>query len=96
MLLEERLNNWIDSYNRNGYLNGTLLIASNENILLNRGFGIANWEHSVPNVPTTKFRIGSLTKAFTALAIFQLHEKQKLYMDDYVGKFLLDYPNGNK
>ncbi|MGE7692777.1 serine hydrolase domain-containing protein [Lysinibacillus sp. NPDC094177] len=96
MLLEERLSNWIDSYNRNGYLNGTMLIASNENILLNRGFGMANWEHSVPNVPTTKFRIGSLTKAFTAMAIFQLHEKQKLNIDDYVGKYLHDYPNGQE
>ncbi|MFJ6267052.1 serine hydrolase domain-containing protein [Lysinibacillus xylanilyticus] len=96
MLLEERLNNWVDSYNRNGYLNGTILIASNENILLNRGFGMANWEHNVPNVPTTKFRIGSLTKAFTAMAIFQLYEKQKLNIDDYVGKYLHDYPNGQQ
>ncbi|MFF2175481.1 serine hydrolase domain-containing protein [Lysinibacillus sp. NPDC058147] len=94
MILEERLNNWVDSYNRNGYLNGTILIASNEHILLNRGFGMANWQHSVPNVPTTKFRIGSLTKAFTAMAIFQLHEKRKLNIDDYVGKYLDDYPNG--
>lgn len=96
MPLEERLNNWVESYNRNGYLNGTILIASNENILLNRGFGMANWEHSVPNVPTTKFRIGSLTKAFTAMAIFQLHEKQRLNIDDYIGKYLHDYPNGQQ
>lgn len=96
MLLEERLNNWVNSFNRNGYLNGTLLIASNEKILLNRGFGMANWEHSIRNVPTTKFRIGSLTKAFTAMAIFQLHERQKLSIDDGVGKYLHDYPNGQQ
>ncbi|MFJ7731521.1 serine hydrolase domain-containing protein [Lysinibacillus sp. NPDC097231] len=96
MMLEERLNNWVDSYNRNGYLNGTLLIASNGNILLNKGFGMANWEHSVSNVPTTKFRIGSLTKAFTAMAIFQLHEKKKLNINDAVEKYLPGYPNGHQ
>ena len=71
MIVEDRIANWIESYDRNGYLNGSILIASNENILLNKGFGMANWEHKVPNTPTTKFRIGSLTKAFTAMGIFQ-------------------------
>jgi len=96
MIVEDRIANWIESYDRNGYLNGSILIASNENILFNKGFGMANWEHKVPNTPTTKFRIGSLTKAFTAMGIFQLHEKQKLNINDYVGKYLHDYPNGDR
>ena len=96
MILEERINNWIESYERNGYLNGSILIASNENILMNKGFGMANWEHKVPNSPITKFRIGSITKAFTALCILQLHEKKKLNVNDYVGKYLPDYPNGDR
>lgn len=96
MIVEDRIANLIESYDRNGYLNGSILIASNENILFNKGFGMANWEHKVPNTPTTKFRIGSLTKAFTAMGIFQLHEKQKLNINDYVGKYLHDYPNGDR
>lgn len=96
MTVDERINNWVESYDRNGYLNGSILIASNENILLNKGFGIANLEHNVPNMSTTKFRIGSLTKAFTAMGIFQLHKKQKLNINDYVGEHLPDYPNGNR
>ncbi|MER2008205.1 MAG: serine hydrolase domain-containing protein [Psychrobacillus sp.] len=93
---EERLDKWIKRYEENNYLNGSILIASNEQILLNKGFGMANWEHGVPNKPTTKFRIGSLSKAFTAMSIFQLHEKGKLCIDDCIGKYLLNYPQGEK
>jgi CubicO group peptidase (beta-lactamase class C family) len=96
MILEERISNWIESYDRNGYLHGSILIASNDNILVNKGFGMANWEHKVPNRPATKFRIGSITKAFTAMGIFQLHEKRKLHINDYVGKYLPEYPNGDR
>jgi CubicO group peptidase (beta-lactamase class C family) len=96
VILEERIRNWIESYDRNGYLNGSILIATNENILLNKGFGMANWEHRVPNTPATKFRIGSITKAFTAMGILQLQEKQKLNINDDVGKYLPDYPNGDR
>lgn len=96
MVTEEQIGRWIDRYNGNGYLNGSILIASKENIILNQGFGMANWEHKVLNKPTTKFRIGSLTKAFTALAIFQLHEKGKLNINDCIGKYLPNVPQGEK
>ena len=96
MLAEERISRWIDRYEENGYLNGSILIASNENILLNKGFGMANWEHAVPNTPSTKYKIGSLTKAFTAMGIFQLHEKGKLCIDDCISKYLPNYPQGEK
>lgn len=95
-MIKERIGKWVERYEENGYLNGTLLIASKGKVLLNKGFGMANWEHIVPNEPTTKFRIGSLTKAFTALAIFQLHEKGKLHIDDCIDKYLFDYPQGDK
>lgn len=96
MITEEQIGRWIERYEGNGYLNGSILIASNGNILLNQGFGMANWEHKVLNKPTTKFRIGSLTKAFTALAIFQLHEKKKLNINDCIGKYLPNFPQGEK
>lgn len=96
MIVEERISKWIGRYEGNGYLNGSILIASNETILLNKGFGMANWEHAVPNKPNTKFKIGSLTKAFTAMGIFQLHESGKLCIDDCIGKYLPNYPQGEK
>lgn len=96
MRVEERIGRWIERYEENGYLHGSILIASNGHILLNKGFGMANIEHFVPNKPTTKFRIGSLTKAFTAMGIFQLHEEGKLSIDDCINKYLPDFPQGEK
>nr|WP_263326988.1 serine hydrolase domain-containing protein [Neobacillus sp. Marseille-Q6967] len=96
MTAEKRIGKFVERYEGNGYLNGSMLIASNENILLNKGFGMANLEHKVPNKPSTKFRIGSITKAFTAFAIFQLHDKKKLNIYDCIGKYLPNYPQGEK
>lgn len=96
MTAGQRIKKWVESYEGNGYLNGSILIASNGEILLNKGFGMANWEHRVPNQPTTKFRIGSLTKAFTALAIFQLYEEGKLHIDDFINKYLPEFPHGEQ
>lgn len=96
MSIEERINRWIEAYDRNGYLNGVILVGYDDRILLNRGFGMANMEHEVSNKPDTKFRIGSLTKAFTAMAVFQLHEAGRLNIHAPVGNYLPDYPNGER
>jgi CubicO group peptidase (beta-lactamase class C family) len=52
---------------------------------------MANFEHNVPNTPQTKFRIGSLTKQFTATAIMQLIEKGLLELQDTLEQYLPDY-----
>ncbi|WP_425262796.1 serine hydrolase domain-containing protein [Paenibacillus thermotolerans] len=64
--------------------------------MFSEGFGMANREHGVPNTPVTKFRIGSLTKAFTSMGIFQLHEKNKLNTNDTLDKYFPEYPNGDR
>lgn len=96
MSIEERLRHWAEAYERNGYLHGSILVAMKGRILLNEGFGMANWEHQVPNRPSTAFRIGSITKSFTAMCIFQLHERGKLSIDDAIGKYIPDYPYGER
>lgn len=92
----ERMVEWLEAYDRNGYLNGSLLVASHGRTIVSQGYGLANREHVVPNTPETKFRIGSLTKAFTAMAVLQLHEKHKLSVDDPIVKYVPDYPNGER
>ncbi|MFJ7972969.1 serine hydrolase domain-containing protein [Psychrobacillus sp. NPDC096389] len=93
--LEKRLEEWIKAYSINGYLNGSILVAYKGEILVNKGFGKANWEHQVSNRPDTKYRIGSITKGFTAMAIYQLYEQKKLELDDPISKYLPYFPNGN-
>jgi CubicO group peptidase (beta-lactamase class C family) len=66
---------------------GTVLVARKGKILLSRGYGAANLEWRVPNSPTTRFRIGSITKQFTATLIMQLQERHKLQVTDLICQY---------
>jgi len=73
-----------------------VLVARNGNILFEKGYGLANIGDRVPVAPQTKFRIGSMTKQFTAAAILKLREQGKLNLDDKLSKFIPDYPRGDE
>ena len=72
---------------------GAMLVAHNGEILLEDAWGLADREAGTPNTPDTKFRIASMNKMFTAVAILQLVESGGLALDDPIGKYLTDYPN---
>jgi CubicO group peptidase (beta-lactamase class C family) len=57
--------------------------------------GLANREWNVSNTVQTKFRIGSLTKQFTAAAILQLVEAGKVNFDDKLSKYFPDFPKAD-
>lgn len=61
-------------------------------VIYRKGHGLANLEHEIPIEPDMVFRLGSLTKQFTAVAILMLAEQGKLALNDPVTKFLPDYP----
>src|SRR5687767_8205913 len=65
---------------------GSVLVAQDGKTLLAKGYGLANREHEVANTPQTKFRLGSITKQFTAMAVLMLAEQEKLKLDDPVSK----------
>lgn len=71
---------------------GSVLVAENGTTILDKGYGSADLEWDIPNSPTTKFRIGSMTKQFTAAAILLLEERGKLKTDDLVKKYMPDAP----
>ena len=71
---------------------GTVLVARGESVLLNKAYGYANLEWEIANSPTTRFRIGSITKQFTAAAILLLEQRGRLSVDDPVRKHLPDAP----
>ena len=53
-----------------------------------RGYGFADLEHKTPATPRTLYRIGSITKMFTALMLEQLVEANKVHLSDPVEKYL--------
>ena len=68
------------------------LVAKDGQVIYTRAFGMANLELNVPMQPDMVFRIGSITKQFTAVAILQLMEQGKLSLQDDITKFIPDYP----
>lgn len=71
---------------------GTAIIVQDGKVLYHKGFGKANLELDVDMQAGHIFRIGSITKQFTAAAILKLAEKGKLSLEAPVTKFLPDYP----
>ena len=71
---------------------GSVLVAKEGKPVFNRGYGMADLEWSVPNSPTTRFNIASMTKQITAAAILLLEDRGKLKTDDFVKKYLPDAP----
>jgi CubicO group peptidase (beta-lactamase class C family) len=57
-----------------------------------RGYGSADLELEVPTPDRAVYEIGSVTKQFTAAAVYQLVEQGKLSLDDDITRFLPDYP----
>jgi CubicO group peptidase (beta-lactamase class C family) len=70
----------------------TALVARKGQIIYKKAFGMANMELNVPMQADNVFRIGSITKQFTAVAILQLAEQGKLNLQDDITRFLPDYP----
>lgn len=86
----------VDAFLQANEFQGSILIAKDGNILVKKGYGFANEEYQIRNTPQTVFRIGSITKQFTAIAILKLQEQGLLNVYDPIVKYLPDYPEGGK
>lgn len=75
--------------------NGSVLVVQKGKTILQKSYGMADREWSVPNTNQSKYRIGSVTKQFAAAAILRLYEDGKLQLDDKLSKYLPDYPKGD-
>ena len=70
----------------------SVIVVKDGKVIFRKGYGMANLELAVPVEPDMVFRLGSITKQFTAVAILMLAEQGKLSLDDDLTKFLPDYP----
>lgn len=81
----------LNAYFDYGQFNGAVLVGEKGKIVYQKGFGMANMEWSIPVQPDTKFRIGSVTKQFTAALILQLAAEGKIKLDGKITDYLPDY-----
>ena len=71
-------NKYIDSYVKEHKFTGTIVIQKNSKITYQKSFGYANIPYKIPNKLETKYKIASITKAFTSVLILQLYEQGKI------------------
>ncbi|NER11762.1 CubicO group peptidase, beta-lactamase class C family [Muriicola jejuensis] len=94
--ISKLVNDYTNSYVKTGDFSGCILITKNENILFEGCFGFANQSFQVPNEINTKFKIGSVSKQFTAAAILILEQQGLLKTTDTLSKFFPNHANAER
>ena len=89
---EERIDALLGRYHDYDLFNGSVLVADEGTVLLEKGYGYANREWLIPNTPDTKFRLGSITKQFTAMLVMQQVQSGTISLDAPLSKYLTSYP----
>ena len=86
-----KINEVLSLAHKYGQFNGAVLVAENGKVIYKNGFGMANMEWGIPVTTDTRFRLGSITKQFTAVLALQLVEQGKLKLDARLSDYLPDY-----
>lgn len=89
---KQRLEEVTASFIKDDAFMGAVLVAKGPDILLDKGYGKAVVEWNLLNSPDVKFRIGSMTKQFTAALVLLEQEEGKLSVGDPIRKYLPDSP----
>ncbi len=71
---------------------GSVIVTRAGATVFARGYGLADRARDVPNTPETIFRIGSVTKEFTAMAVMILQDRGRLDTHDSVGRYVPGLP----
>ncbi len=75
---------------------GSVLVTKSGEVLVRKGYGLADREHGVANTPATLFEIASASKQFTAAAVLKLESLGKLSLDDSIAKHLPGVPEEHR
>jgi CubicO group peptidase (beta-lactamase class C family) len=92
----EKTNHLLETKISGNVPGASVLVIHQGKVVFKKAYGFANVEENTPNTPQTIFRLGSVSKQFTAMAIMQLHNKKLLSYNDSVDKFFPELVNGGK
>lgn len=95
-MFEERVRDYLAPLLRTNNFSGVVLVARDDEILFQEGYGLANVEQQAPNGPGTVFHIASVSKPITAAAVMLLAEQGKLDLHAPLNTVLPGYPNGER
>ena len=88
-----KLDSLLTSLATNNKMMGSLAVSRNGQVVYNHAFGSAQLAPQVPATTATRYRMGSITKMFTAVMIFQLMEERKLTLGTPLATFFPQLPN---
>jgi CubicO group peptidase (beta-lactamase class C family) len=88
----DRENTYITAESVTHSFRGAVLVGIDGKIVFEKGYGLADEEWDAPNTTTTKLRIASLGKQFTAAGILLLQERGRLNVHDSISRYLSDLP----
>lgn len=94
--ISQKLDAYLQALTEMNRFSGSVVVVKGDTVLLNKGYGLASWEFEICNTAQTKFRICSITKMVTAVAIMQLQERGLLRVTDRISEYLPDYPRGDE
>ena len=92
----QRVEEYLQAEMRVNGFSGTILLAHKGKPIVAKGYGLANAEWDIPNTTRTKFRLGSITKQFTSMAVLQLEQQGKLKVQDPICQHLTPCPDSWK
>jgi CubicO group peptidase (beta-lactamase class C family) len=87
-----QLDRYIQQYHNHHLFNGNVLVIEKGNTIFSKSYGLASLEWNKAHQADSKFRIGSITKQFTALLIMQLKQQGKLELQHKITHYLPWYP----
>lgn len=92
----EKLDNYMKALVEYENFHGSVLVAKEGKILLNKGYGYSDFAQNIENKSQTRFAIGSVTKQFAAFAIMKLSEDGLIDVEDKISKYIPDAPHSDE
>ena len=90
---EAKVDAVFENWNKPNTPGAAVAVVKNGEVILEKGYGMANLEYDVPITPSTIFQIASVSKQFTVFAILLLEKEGKLNLDDDIRKHLPEVPD---
>ena len=86
----EAVDRWLSELYPDGEPGAAVIVKRGDDVILRKGYGTANLEWGLPISPQTVFRLASISKQFTAVAVLSLVQEGRIALDDPVSKYLPD------
>ncbi|PWJ43731.1 serine hydrolase domain-containing protein [Sediminitomix flava] len=93
--LDEKIDSYIKSYVNTSDFSGVVRIVKADTVIFDKAYGKANQSFHISNTLNTRFKIGSISKQFTAAAILKLEEQGLLDIEDDLSMYFPSYPNAS-